>query len=300
MAEPQDLPRLGLVITTIGRLALTSLLESVVHSSVHPSCVTVANQSGAPLPLDPAAYPFPIVVVPSSGGVSRGRNAAAAALDPACDVLGFPNDDSVYEEHTCREVLRTFQEVPRPDAVACRLQETSGARFALPPPGALLDRRSVWRAIEAATFVTRDAFEAVGGFTPDIGSGALSPWGSGEGTDLLLRILARGGRVVSRTDLSVHGAGERRHLDDDQLVAKHRSYARGTGHVYRVHDYPLSARLRVLAGPWARPLSHDPSSRLSLRLALARTVGRAEGLTGRKLADWSGRPCRTSPPSTPG
>jgi hypothetical protein len=289
VADPQDLPRLGLVITTIGRLALTSLLDSVLRSSVHPTCVTVANQSGGPLPLDTAAYPFPIVLVPSSGGVSRGRNDAAAALDPACEVLGFPNDDSTYDDSTCLEVLRTFQRTPRPAAVACSLLEAAGTRFALPAAGALLDRRTVWRAIEAGTFVTREAFEAVGGFTPDIGSGAPSPWGSGEGTDILLRIMEQGGRIVSRPDLAVHGTGERRHLDDDQLVAKHRAYARGTGRVYRVHGYPLSAQLRILVGPWARPHKHDPNLRLSLRLASARTLGRLEGLTGRVLGDAAAR-----------
>jgi hypothetical protein len=277
------LPRLGLAVTTIGRPAIADLLTSIVRSSSWPVAITIANQSGRALPLDPGGYPFPVVVVPSTGGVSRGRNDAVAALEPDVDVIGFPNDDSTYDIDTCRAVQASFQATPAPSAIACRLVEQAGVRFPLPPAGTALDRRTVWRALEACTFIARGCFEEVGGFSLEIGSGGATPWGSGEGTDLLLRVMARGGQVVSRPDIVVHGTGERRQLDDDQLVAKHRAYARGTGHVYRVHRYPLSSRLRILAGPWAHPTRHDPDLRVSLRLAVARSVGRFEGLTGRPL-----------------
>jgi hypothetical protein len=284
VAHSADLPRLGLAITTIGRPAIVDLLESIARSSSYPTAVAIANQSGRPsLGVDPSAYPFQVVVVPSSGGVSRGRNDAVAALGPDVDVVGFPNDDSTYDVDTCRSVQRCFSRSPPPAALACRLVETSGTRFPLPPAGSALNRRTVWRAPEACTFIARDRFEDVGGFSLEIGSGGTTPWGSGEGTDLLLRVMARGGRVESQPDIVVHGTGERRQLDDDQLVAKHRAYARGTGHVYRVHRYPLSSRLRILAGPWAHPTRHDPALRVSLRIAAARSVGRFEGLTGRLL-----------------
>jgi hypothetical protein len=284
VAHSADLPRLGLAITTIGRPAIVDLLESVARSSSYPAVVSIANQSGRPLlGVDPSAYPFPVVVVPSSGGVSRGRNDAVAALGQDVDVIGFPNDDSTYDVDTCRSVQRRFSRSPAPAALACRLVESNGIRFPLPPPGSPLNRRTVWRALEACTFIDRRCFDALGGFSLEIGSGGPTPWGSGEGTDLLLRVMACGGRVESQPGIVVYGTGERRQLDDDQLVAKHRAYARGTGHVYRVHRYPLSSRLRILAGPWAHPMRHDPDPRVSLRLAVARSVGRFEGLTGRIL-----------------
>lgn len=292
-----DLPRLGLAVTTIGRPQITDLLASVAESTTLPAAVAIANQSGRDLGLDPLAYPFPLVVLPSSGGVSRGRNDAVAALPAEVDVLGFPNDDSRYDPDICHAVAACFRAAPPPAALACRLEERSGARFALPGTGSPLNRRTVWRALEACTFVRRADFEAVGGFSPELGSGGPTPWGSGEGTDLLLRLMARGGRVVSRPDIVVHGTDERRALDDDQVVAKHRAYARGTGHVYRVHDYPLSSRLRILAGPWAHPLQHDPSLRVSLRVAAARSLGRFEGLTGRLLGGEPDSP-RSQPPGS--
>lgn len=281
-------PGLGLVVTTIGRPGLAALLDSAERCRTPPLAVAVANQSGAPLPVPVDGYSFPVMVIASSGGVSRGRNDAFEVLDPRCEVVGFPNDDSEYRHDVLSAVVAAFAGEPPPAAVACRLEDPDGTRFVLPPPGALLTRRTVWRAIEPSMFVHRAAFVAAGGFRPDLGTGAASPWGSGEGTDLLLRLLEAGGRVVSRPDLAVHGPGERRDLDDEALIAKHRAYARGTGYVYRIHGYPWPARLRTAVGPLARATGHDAELALSLRLALARTVGRLEGLSARSLTPRAG------------
>jgi hypothetical protein len=285
-------PSIGLAVTTVGRPALQDLLRSIEHSAYRPEVVGIANQGGRPLDLSPSDYSFPVRVVESSGGASRGRNDAVAALGCDVDVIGFPNDHSQYDVECLGRVATAFASSPDADAVACSLVEGTTTRFELPASGRL-DRMTVWRAIEPAMFVRRQAFERLGGFREDLGTGCPSPWQSGEGTDLLLRILEAGGAVESRPDIEVTGAGERRDLDADRLVAKHRGYARGTGFVYRVHPYPLWVRARIVIAPWLRLRRHDPSLRLSLRLALARSLGRAEGLAGRALPsrpiDWLGR-----------
>lgn len=276
-----QLPRIGLAVATIGRPAIKEMLASAARCSQPPAAVVVANQSAQDLGLDARDYPFDLEVLPSSGGVSAGRNAAAAALGEDVDLLGFPNDDCLYPPGTLQEVAETFVQDPHTVAVACRLEDPAGPRMRLPPPGTVLDRRTVWRALEPATFVRRAAFAAASGFRHDLGTGGPTAWGSGEGTDLLLRLMAAGGRVVSRQDVAVLATAERRDLDDRRLVAKHRSYARGTGFVYREHGYPLRSRLRTLVGPLVRATAHDPRLQVSLRLAVARSVGRLEGLTGR-------------------
>ena len=285
---------LAVAVSTIGRPALADLLRSLADADVRPVSVAVANQSGRPLPFATSGWPFPVTVVDSTGGVSRGRNDAVAALDGAGDVLAFPNDDTTYAPSLPGAVLACFG-CATTAAVACRLDDPGGVRLVLPPARTLLSRRTVWRAIEPATFVRRTLFEAVGGFHTHLGVGAASAWGSGEGTDLLLRLMAAGGRIVSRPDLAVDGMGERRHLDDAQLVAKHRSYARGTGYLYRVHSYPPAARLRMLAGPVVRAGTLDDNLPLSLHLALARLLGRVEGLAGRSLARGRGYGRRIEP-----
>ncbi len=284
-----------MAVSSVGRPELHELLLSLAASDLPPVAVAVADQSGGDLEVQARSLPFPVTVVPSCGGVSRGRNDAVAALAGAGEVLGFPNDDTVYGSGLLRSVLECFGDSDRTAAVACRLEEPGGPRFALPPPGTELSRRSVWRAIEPATFVRRRSFEDVGGFDVRIGSGSATAYGSGEGTDLLLRLMDGGGQVVSRPDLVVQGRGERRQLDAGSLVRKHRSYARGTGYVYRVHSYPLSARLLTVAGPVVRARRHDPELALSLRIAVARLLGRVEGLTGRSLEPGRGFARRWQP-----
>lgn len=275
--------RVGLALSTIGRATLPALLDSVATAHHLPVAVAVADHTRQGDLRVPGDYPFPVTIVHSTGGASRGRNDAAVALGRDIDVLGFPNDDNTYTSTTLSEVVRAFAAEPAPDAVAGTLLEDAGPRFVLPRAGTLLDRRTVWRAIEPAVFLRRVAFERAGGFRDDLGSGAASPWQSGDGTDLLLKVLGAGGHVLSAPGVEVVGRGERKGLSEQAWVDKHRAYARGTGYVYRDHGYPWSSRLRVLVAPLLKPTSHDPSLHLSLRLAYARSAGRLEGLIGRPL-----------------
>jgi hypothetical protein len=276
-----DRPVIGLAISTIGRPALTELLESAAASSQPPGAVAIANQSGRPLAIDIDRYPFPVTVVTSSSGASSGRNDALRALPDSVDVVGFPNDDSFYPPASLEVVASRFATDPPPDAVACSDGVGRAARSQLPAAGSVLDRRTAWLAVEWRTFVSRAAWVDVGGFRTDLGTGCRTPWQSGEGTDLLLRIIAGGGQVVSARDITIGGPGERRDLTDDQLVAKHRRYARGTGYVYRVHGYRVRDRLRILAGPWLGMRRFGPGIWLAVRIAIARFIGRIEGLSAR-------------------
>jgi len=282
MTTPR-LPAVGLAVSTVGRPTLHEMLRSAAASEVLPAAVGVADHTPAgDLALEPG-LPFPAVVVPSTGGASAGRNHAVAGLPVAVDVLGFPNDDNRYPPETLGAVAAAFAAPDAPAAVACTALDGAVPRFRLPPDGAVLDRYSVWRAFEPAMFVQRRWFEEVSGFPEELGTGAATPWQSGDGTEMLLRIMARGGRVVSLRSAVVHGRGERKGLSADGLVAKHRAYARGTGYVYRVNDYPTHRRLMVALAPLLKALEHDPDRALSLRIALARTLGRVEGLTGHLL-----------------
>ena len=284
-------PRIALAVTTVGRPGIISLLRSAAESSSPPAAVVIADQSGGELPDAGSDFPFDVRVVPSSGGASTGRNDAVRALGDVAEVLAFPNDDSTFSPTCLAEVAAAFAGTDAPDAVACSLVETDGARFQLPLDGVPLDRKTVWRAIEPSMFVRRAAFESVSGFRESIGTGCGSPWQSGEGTDLLLRIMASGGRVVSLRSSHVLGPGERRDLNDDEIVAKHRRYNRGVGFVFRLHRYPARARIRTVVAPWLRAVQARQFTPLAVRIAAARSLGRIEGLLGRSYG-------RSFPPPT--
>jgi len=276
-------PSVGLALSTIGRPGLKELLESAAESSRLPAAVAVADHTPhQDLRIDDK-YPFPVLITSSVGGVARGRNDAVAALSPWCEVIGFPNDDCRLPPTTIEQVGRAFAGHHEATVVAGTLVDATGPRMRLPRSGTILNRRSVWRAIEPAMWVRRDAYLAAGGLRDDLGTGSDSPWQSGDGTDLLLRIMASGGTVCSRPEIIVLGRGERRDLAPSAFVAKHRAYARGTGYVYRLHSYPLHDRVRLVVAPLVKVALHDASFALSARIAAARATGRVEGLLGRPL-----------------
>jgi hypothetical protein len=278
------LPTIGLAITTIGRPEIVRLLRSAASSSCPPTAVAVANQSGRTLAhLEAEPQVMDVRTVPSRGGISAGRNDAVAALPSDVQILAFPNDDSRFPVQSLEQVAQGFRDHPEVDAVATSLLDFGRPRFRLPPAGSYLNRLSVWRAVEPATFVRASAFAALGGFRGHLGAGAPTPWQSGEGTDLLLRLMERGGQVLSRPDIAVLAEGERRGLSADELVAKHRMYARGTGYIYRTHRYPAYVRWRIVGGPWVHFAWQGRDLRLSLRIAMARSLGRVEGLLGTTL-----------------
>ncbi|WP_007511110.1 glycosyltransferase family 2 protein [Pseudofrankia saprophytica] len=275
--------RLGLVVTTVGRPQLRRLLLSAAAASHPPDVVAVANQSGRPLGLDLPDLPFEVREIASSGGASRGRNEAFELVASETDVVGLPNDDTWYEPGALAAVRALFRETPAPDAVAASLVDGGRPRLTLPADGTPLDRRTVWRAIEPGLFLRSAVFKELQGFREDLGTGGPSPWQSGEGTDLLLRLLADGGRVVSAPSVRALCDGERRDLTRSEWVLKHRRYARGTGYVYRVHEYPLRRRLTIVAAPWMRAVAARGPLGERFLVARARSLGRVEGLLDRPL-----------------
>jgi hypothetical protein len=184
--------------------------------------------------------------VDSRGGASQGRNDAVAVLREDVDVIAFPNDHCLYREGTLEGVARLFDADADLAGLAGTLLEPTGPRFKLPPSGRALNRWTVWRAIEPTIFV-RSCFAW---FRPGIGTGSDSPWQAGEGTDLLLRLIRQGRRVVAAPEIVVLGRGERRSLSGQEWQTKLRSYARGTGYVLRLNRAgPLESLLFVLKPP---------------------------------------------------
>lgn len=281
--------RVGVVVTTVGRWeALERLLDSVGAAPV-----AVANQSGGPVP---AALRRPGVRwVESTRGISRGRNDAFAALAGDVDVVGFPNDHSWYEAGWDRTVAGRWEAEGRPGALAGSLAEPGGVRMMLPPAGTPLTRWTVWRAIEPALFVHASLVGRFG-FREDLGIGSAGPWQAGEGTELLLRIMAAGRPVVSAPDLCVHGDGERRSLDPEEWRAKLRGYGRGIGRVLRLHQAgPVETAAQVLL-PWYRWVRRPPSgARTPPGDCLQASLGRLEGRMGRCLPLAGGRSEREGP-----
>ncbi len=137
--------------------------------------------------------------------------------------------------------------------------------------------------MEPATLFRRDGFVTAGGFNPTLGSGADSPWQSGEGPDLLMRMAELPGFSIEWVgEIVLQSQTEFAHLPPHERRRKQRNYGRGAGYVLRTWHYPLWYKAAHLVAAALMPLRNP--AKFGPREAFALLIGRTEGLLGRPFS----------------
>lgn len=292
MSVERHAPKFGVAVTTVGRWdEVALLLDDLAGQSQPPHEVAIVHHgdgkddTGTPPALDALLKRFAgvlkIGVVVSPRGVSNGRNVGARTLGDDVDWVWFPNDTSRIDPDFFERVAAHC--VPPRTVVAVQLADREGPRNPLPEPDSPLTRRTAWGAMEPATLFRREQYLTAGGFDAHRGSGANSPWQSGEGPDLLLRLSELDSFSIAWVpDIVVHAQTEFAHLPPDERRRKLRSYGRGAGNVLRTWRYPLWYKFAHLLAAALMPLRNP--AKFTPRDALALLIGRAEGLVGRPFS----------------
>lgn len=284
--------KVGIVVPTIGRSAVLGELVGDVSDQSAVSVIAVVDQSSddrVSLLLHELTLSVDLRHIDDRGnrGLSRSRNLGFTNLRDDVDAVVFLDDDCRISADALKAGLRALK--GRVGAVTGRVQ-SSYDRVPFGDKATILDRWSVWRnSMESAMIVDAAVMAEVNGFDESLGIGAATPYQSGEGTDLLLRIMARGYEVRYTPEFVVLEAGERPSGVDYRRKA--RSYAVGTGRVYAL-NYTVLESLRVLPGPLLRSvaaLSRFDLDGASLHGSIF--VGRIQGLLSRRVGD-RGRPLR--------
>ena len=279
---------LGLVVSTLGRAEPLERLLRSLSAQVRPEdrIVLVAQDNRDEVERLAEGFrdaAMTIDVTTSPRGASRGRNAGVAALPPGERLLHFPNDTTWFPDGSVEAIRTAAGEAA---AGALTVVDEHGPKFVLPPAGTPLDRWNVWSVIEMGLVMRRSVFDELGGFDPDLGTGAPTPWQAGEATDLLLRMAERRPDLATAfgwlpPDVAVGGIADPAGLTSGERRRKLRAYGRGLGRLVVRHPYPWWWRFAFLFGGLAFGLRHRSTNTPGDGWWVF--LGRAEGMLGRTL-----------------
>lgn len=283
-------PALSLIVATRGRAQpFGQLFESLQAQSFRDFEVVVVDQNADDRvgPLDAARWSFPIrhLRTPTETGLSRARNSGFAAARGG--IILFPDDDCWYPPRFLVHAMVRMEALGA-DVLAGRAADESGrdinGRFETKTTR--IRRDNVFTTgIEWVVFFKRGVLESVGGYDPDVGVGASTPWQACEGQEIMLRALANG--FACHFDPGVYGHHAELDIRNPSMLTKGRGYARGLGYVLRRHGFPKRAAAGWVLRPAARAVLSLVKADTQL-FAYYRnvTLGRLEGwmMRGKKSA----------------
>jgi glycosyltransferase involved in cell wall biosynthesis len=238
------MPVISMVCSTIGRpQAITRLLESLRDSDLAERIefilIDQSDDQASARVLESFNFPGPVAITSSGRGVSAGRNAGTPLA--TAPIVAFPDDNCWYPPDTVRLVTDRLAAAPELSGLAGMQVTHDGDPSMLRwlPKPVLVSRSNFLRtSVSSTIFLRRSALPSLAPFDEGLGVGSSDGRGSGEESDLLLRMIAAGHRLQYFPDVHVV-------QDDDRTspppsyVAKMRSYGVGQGYLWRTHRLPV-------------------------------------------------------------
>ena len=231
---------ISLVLCTVGRVDevehfLQSLLNQIDPGSFEIILVDQNEDTRLEKILDCYRQKLKIKVVGSARGLSRARNVGLKHCEG--NIIGFPDDDCLYPVETLKRVREAFKEHPEANILTGRTSNEFGAeerRWSRRKKW--LTEISVWRhAISFSIFVKGPSKALSEGFNESLGVGAGTPWGAGEETDLLLRSIAAGEKIIYEPNLVIYHPIKIGGSVSDEQLARALNYSRGVGRVIKLN-----------------------------------------------------------------
>lgn len=279
--DAQD-PLFSLIISTLGPAEdLIQCLSSIMAQTLDSYEVIVVDQNETDhvrAITDAFATSGKVRYTRSGVGLSKGRNAGLVLARGR--IVGFPDDDCYYPATLLQDVRERFARHGNVSGICVRCIDHLGHDSAgrSDRRGGLITKRNVWRrAVSVGMFLDIACVRQASGFDESIGLGSNTPYLSGEETDLLLKIVREGHRVIYDPLLHVF------HPPNPLVItSKHikRSYAYGMGkglllrrHEYRNHHVALHIMKPVIGALLAAAKGDLALAQLRLRRAKGRYDG---------------------------
>lgn len=183
-------------------------------------------------------------------GLSKARNYGINYIAPDADVIAFPDDDCIYPANLLEKVKNEFEENPNIDiltgiSIDDKTGDISSGRWL--SKDAIITLRNVWlTAISYTIFIRFKPFKRYVYFDENLGVGAK--FGSGEETDLILRLLKINCKAYFKRNIVVY------HPNKYLSTERARKYSMGTGAVFKKNfifkfDYLMSFLNLMLLRP---------------------------------------------------
>ena len=260
-------PDLTVVVCTLGEADVARAVESIAASArsarATVQIVVVWQADGEPTRSGGAE-----VLRRVERGLSHARNEGLAAA--AAPLVAFVDDDEVVDERWVAEAVLSFDGDPLLDATFGPVLTLGGGKppyFSSGKEPLLFQgrHRPPWAVGTGGNMVfRREALLRVGGFDTRYGAGARV--GAAEETDLVLRLLAAGRRLLYAPQLAVYHPAR---TAGDELAAR-RGYAFGMGVALRRSPVLCAKYLFTIGQELARSLRRRDAWRRRKTLATLR------------------------------
>jgi glycosyltransferase involved in cell wall biosynthesis len=248
-------PEVSLVVSTLGRTReIERLLASLRAQTFKDFEVIVVNQNSdgrLDCVLSQHRSSLNLLEAKSARGLSLGRNTGIALVSG--NIVAFPDDDCWYPPDLLNRVVATFHADQRLDLLSGRTadRENIPSLGVFHPTRRRIERGNVWRAGNSNTIFAKTSDERPLHFDETLGVGAKSKFQSGEETDLLLRLLSQGARMLFDPDFVIHH-DQVDVRDPDAGLRRAHAYAPGQGRVLRLSRYNHVQVLWFTARPLVR------------------------------------------------
>lgn len=165
-------------------------------------------------------------------GLSLARNIGLKYITG--EIVGFPDDDCQYQADTLEEVIKFFYENKEVGAVTGtvirNINEKKGNKVVF------VDKYSIWKkGISFTMFFRKSVIDQIGQFDEVLGVGSGTPFGSGEETDYMLRVIEKKIPFCNTNKILVYHPDEK--WDNPDIYKKIYSYTKGRIYVLKKHKY---------------------------------------------------------------
>lgn len=232
--------KFSLIVPTIGRdTDLERLLHSLEQQSYRNYELIIVDQNPdnrVENVLTKFEHSIPEIkhIKLNAKGASRARN---EGLKHSCgDIIAFPDDDCEYASNVLAEAEKMFGNTEYDVITGIHVAEWPSF---LPKVATLvpLNMHNIWTrgVVESVLFFKRAVFDHVGLFDEELGVGSGTIWGSGEGTDYLLRVLKNNFKMADCSSIIIKH--EKEVFDRPNVHLKAFRYSVGRRYVLDKYKY---------------------------------------------------------------